>query len=274
MGKGIPAELSKTLNKQNLTIMKKTIMILLAMASAVTASESDLLWTVDFTGGSYAITTGSAWTGDAYNPGTGWGSQDFDTTPGALTSDGDKKIALEGSSPGVSLSSEFTLTMNVNLTGTGGNDTSDTSYWLVSLHQTQTSWFIGAQYDTTTQQVVVGNANHTLTNVVSYGTYALSDIKTITLTMAGAQDALGLFTIYVNDTKAAEANVAAGDRHDHSAFSNGVAFLNKMGEHDGVAGSITSASLYKGVLIPEPTTATLSLLALAGLAARRRRASR
>ncbi len=246
-------------------------MMLLAMASAVTASESDLLWTVDFTGGGYAITTGSAWTGENYNPATGWGSQDFTTTPGALTSDGDKKIALEGTSPGVSLGSEFSLTMNVNMTGTGGTDTSDTKYWLASLNQNQTSWFIGAQYDTATQQVVVGNANHTLSNQDSYGTYVLSDIKRITLTMAGEQDAMGTFTIYVNGTKAAEANVAAGDRHASSAFSNGVVFLNKMSEHDGVAGSITSASLYKGVIIPEPTTATLSLLALAGLAARRRR---
>ena len=250
------------------------MMMLLALAGAVAASESDLLWTVDFTGGSYAITTGDAWTGGAYSPSTNWGSQDFDTTPGALTADGDKKVALEGANPGVGLSSEFTLTMNVNLTGTGGNDESDTAYWIASLNQTQTSWFIGAQYDTTTQQVVVGNANHTLTNVTSYGTYALSDIKTITLTMAGAQDAVGTFTIYVNGTKAAEANVAAGDRHNRSGFNNGVVFMNKMGEHDGVAGSITSASLYSGVhtpVVPEPATATLSLLALAGLAARRRR---
>lgn len=253
--------------------MKKTIMMLLAMAGAVAASESDLLWSLDLTGGSYNITMGEAWTSSAYSPETKWGSQDFTTTPGALTADGDKKVALEGVSPGVGLGSEFTLTMNVNLTGTGGNDTSDTAYWIVSLNQNQSIWFIGAQYDTATQQVVVGNANHTLTNVASYGTYALSEIKTITLTMAGELNAEGTFTIYVNGTKAAEANVSAGDRHA-APFNNGVVFMNKMSEHDGVAGSITGASLYSGVhtpVVPEPATATLSLLALVGLAARRRR---
>lgn len=252
--------------------MKKTLIALVALTgAAMAANEDSLLWTLDFTGGSYAITTGAAWTGGSYAPSTGWGSQDFNTTAGALTSDGDKKVALEGANPGVGLGSEFTLTMNVNLTGTGGNDTSDTAYWIVSLNQNQGSWYIGAQYDTTTQQVVVGNANHTLTNVASYGTYALSDIKTITLTMEGALNAAGTFTIYVNDQKAAEATVAAGDRHGNAGFNNGVVFMNKMSEHDGVAGSITSASLYSGVLVPEPATATLSLLALAGLAARRRR---
>lgn len=87
----------------------------------------------------------------------------------------------------------------------------------------------------------------------------------------------GEMAIYVNGSMAASGTMAAGDRHNRSAWNNGVVFMNKMTEHDGVAGTITGAALYNTALysttpaVPEPTTATLSLLALAGLTARRRR---
>ena len=47
-----------------------------------------------------------------------------------------------------------------------------------------------------------------------------------------------------------------------------------LGDKAGVAMSISNIKVTAENLVPEPTTATLSLLALAGLAARRRRASR
>ena len=187
-----------------------------------------------------------------------------------LTTDGDKKVALEGDYAGTGMGKEFTLTMNCSLTGVGGNDTSDTKYWLLAAHQNQTSWFIGAQYDTSTNQITIGNADHTLTNAQSFGVYDITDIKTVSLVMFGALNEEGTIAVYVNGQKAAQANVADYNRHANAGFNNGVVFMNKMGEHDGVVGTITSASLYN-IAIPEPGTATLSLLALAGLAARRRR---
>lgn len=257
--------------------MKKTLIALMAVAGVVNAAnEESLVWTLDFTNGSYAITKGAACP-DNYSPGTGWGSQDFTSNEGALTADGDKKVALEGANPGVGMGDSFTLTMDCSLTGVGGNDTSDTKYWLMSANQNQASWFLGVQYDTTTKQITFGNSNHTLSDLKSYGTYELADIKTVALVMNGAVNTAGEMAIYVNGSMAASGTMAAGDRHGNSDWNNGVAFMNKMSEHDGVAGTITGASLYNTALysttpsIPEPTTATLSLLALAGLAARRRR---
>lgn len=256
--------------------MKKTLITIMALPGVVcAANEENLVWTLDFTGGSYAITKGAA-APASYAPATGWGSQDFTTNEGALTTDGDKKVALEGANPGVGMGDSFTLTMNCSLTGVGRNDTSDTKYWLMSANQNQSSWFLGVQYDTATKQITFGNSNHTLSNLVSYGTFELTDITTVSLVMNGAVNTDGEMAIYVNGTMAASGTMAAGDRHGNADWKNGVVFMNKMSEHDGVAGTITGAELYNTALystkpIPEPTTATLSLLALAGLAARRRR---
>ncbi|MBR5276805.1 MAG: PEP-CTERM sorting domain-containing protein [Bacteroidaceae bacterium] len=63
----------------------------------------------------------------------------------------------------------------------------------------------------------------------------------------------------------------AGLRVDYNAtYTNGV-MIDKDGNAAVTAFPVVS---FSGKLVPEPTTATLSLLALAGLAARRRRASR
>ncbi len=261
--------------------MKKTIITLLALAGAAcAANEDNLMWTVDFTKGSYAITTGEAWGEGSYTPNTSYGSQDFITMPGYIYSDGDKKISLEGSA-GLKMCDSFTLSMNCKLTGdvltehTHDDVTSTvdlSQYWLMSVGESA-QWYIGALYDTETKQISVGYDNYTMSGAASYGTFDLTDIKNVTITMSGAPAGAGLITIYVNGSKAAEATMSARDRHDRTTLSSGVAFLNYMSEHAGVVGGVSSVSFYNKA-IPEPTTATLSLLALAGLAARRRRASR
>ncbi len=266
--------------------MKKTIIALMALAGvASAANEESLVWSLDLTGGSYDIDCGTD-----FSPATGWGSQDFTTTPGALTSNGDNKIALETPNGGYldfGMGNSFTLIMNCQLTSVGDltivndkgeliRDTSDTKYWLMSANQNQASWFLGVQYDTTSKQITFGNSDHTLSDLVSYGTYELTDIRTVALVMNGETDKDGEMAIYVNGKMAASGTMAAGDRHGNSQWKNGVVFMNKMTGHDGFAGSMTGAELYNTALystkpIPEPATATLSLLALAGLAARRRR---
>lgn len=252
--------------------MKKTIIALMALAGvSMAADEDSLLWSVDFTGGSYAITTGAAWGTGSYSPTTTYGSQDFTTMPGYLYANGDKKISLEGNA-GLMMSDSFSLSMEASITSvyTPSNSTpTDTKYWLMSIGESA-NWYIGAQYDTATKQISVGYKNYTMSNTASYGTFELTDIENVMLTMSGGLNEAGLVTVYVNGAKAAVATMAASNRHDKSTLSSGVAFMNYMGEHDGVVGGVSSVSFYNKA-IPEPTTATLSLLALAGLAVRRRR---
>lgn len=62
--------------------------------------------------------------------------------------------------------------------------------------------------------------------------------------------------------------VAGGLRIDYDANGTSGVMLNNAGSTDVTALPVVS---FNGKLVPEPTTATLSLLALAGLAARRRR---
>lgn len=62
--------------------------------------------------------------------------------------------------------------------------------------------------------------------------------------------------------------VAAGLRLDHNGSNTTGVMFGSGGAADATAFPVVS---FSGKLVPEPTTATLSLLALAGLAARRRR---
>lgn len=62
--------------------------------------------------------------------------------------------------------------------------------------------------------------------------------------------------------------VAAGLRLDHNGSNTTGVMIGSGGAADATAFPVVS---FSGKLVPEPTTATLSLLALAGLAARRRR---
>ncbi len=90
------------------------------------------------------------------------------------------------------------------------------------------------------------------------------------------------FTLYYNGNEVYSGALSFGNAASEklSVFSFGGRPLD---DNNKAAISFTNVQLYSGVLsksqisqlsVPEPTTATLSLLALAGLAARRRRASR
>lgn len=96
--------------------------------------------------------------------------------------------------------------------------------------------------------------------VIVYGNKTAFDNLTVGTTItsfAGSQ----------NPTEAAPI-VAGGLRIDFTDGGTSGVMLGSGGSLDGTALPVVSIS---GKLVPEPTTATLSLLALAGLAARRRR---
>ena len=219
-------------------------------------------------GGTYAVTTGDAWTQESpYSPNTSWSSTDFTTMPGYVYNDGSKKISFEGAATGIRFADSFALSVNCSLTGATSESLASTTVQLMQLCETA-SWQFNVTYDTQNQTIGFGG-NPTLNGVQTFGTFALADITNITLTMYGGVGEDGLVTVYLNGNKAASCTMAGTNRHSTSNINAGLVFLadRQSPSTSGVVGGISSVSLY----VPEPATATLSLLALVGLAARRRR---
>ena len=261
--------------------MKKTLITLVALAGVATANSDNLLWTLDCTQGQYDITMGAAWTGNPYQPNTSYdfsADSTFTTRPGYAYVNGTDKISMEEAYIGVKLADSFTISMNCSLTGVGSTtqtSTTQTSFTLLEVSESLT-WEFGVMYNTITSTVTL-SANpgtYTLSNVTSHGTYDYTDISNVTLTMSGGVNEVGKVSVYINGQLASTATMAADNRHKNSNVNHGLTFLQKRDHSDGrfgFIGGVSSVSLYNAVTVPEPTTATLSLLALIGLAMHRKR---
>ncbi len=271
-------ELRRTLKIKS-TNMKKTIITLLALAGVASAAfEENLIWSADMTQGKYEYTIGDAAPEGfsiLFNP--AWSTNDFTTMPGYAYTNGLVKVGFEPNGnatnkTGIRCGDSFTISANCNLTGVHIPEGSDkTTFDLIQLWETAT-WKFKVQYNTETKQMTFGG-DYTLSDITSVGVYELDKIDSITLTMDGAVNSDGIISLFINDSLAAYATMDGGNRHATSYLNAGIVFLNDR-EHvteGGIKGGISSVSVYNTVTIPEPTTATLSLLALAGLAARRRR---
>ena len=253
--------------------MKKTLIALMALASvasaAVTSAPSVLDDPSDFgylayqgTGISLTTTT-NVTTSDLSLP---YGMNA--NVDGLLYANTVDQNGNNGS-PGFA---KVVLTLNLNsldstgnvftLIGTGNNAVNDYRGWGISVGTAGALTFARVNADTTVKD-----------NSLSLGTLVAGTTYTITIISDGTPDANGIvgrgtgnFDISVDDGNSV-ANFAAngfgfnGDHFDKFVIGKGTA--SGATAVDGVV----SVAVY----IPEPATATLSLLALAGLAARRRR---
>ena len=185
----------------------------------------------------------------------------------------DTKNANETQNNGSPGFAKVVLTLNLNsldstgnvftLTATGYNAVNDYRGWGISVGAEGVLTFARVNADTSVKD-----------NSTSLGSLVAGTTYTITIISNGTPDANGLvgrgtgnFDISVDDGSGSVANYAAagfgfnGDHFDKIIIGKGTA--SGATAVDGVV----SVAVY----IPEPATATLSLLALAGLAARRRR---
>jgi len=100
----------------------------------------------------------------------------------------------------------------------------------------------------------VGNIHNSSTFAGTSGAYVLG-AGTYTVNYLGGGNGAAAANLYLDGTKVA-------------SFTGGSHNMNGGGGHGTATLNVTVSDAY---VVPEPTTATLSLLALAGLAARRRR---
>jgi hypothetical protein len=254
--------------------MKKTIIALLCLGGIAFGTDATLSWSVDCTNGQYSMLTGSSPLSEYYC------SSNFIQGSGVQTSG----TAADGS--GIALTSqlqtlqnEFSLVLSLaSVTTTFNADATAQQLTLVAMKKSDGYTFsVRADSQTGIITLDLGNAeaSETCNNLALIGNNT-TEAQTITLTFSNVEGSSNaLVSVYLDDKLATSAEMWGGWRTSDSVSAN---LLTGFGRA-GVAAVVSQVSYYNGALtqaqisqlIPEPATATLSLLALAGLAVRRRR---
>ena len=239
--------------------MKKTIVALMALAGAAFGADytTETAWTLNF-GSEY--TNGFQWNAkDGYSYGTPW---DIIAVEGGSQTGANKRVHMAGGIFG-SWDDDFALTMTVTL----GETISASNAWPVfgEIAGSGTALRFGPYTNVNNTVGLDGNLTKGENNLVSVeagGTY------TITLTKIGTGVTLAVDGVTTGVGTLADS--ASGNITDLMLGGNQA---NQYRINEIVHSASYSLITVKPETpsIPEPTTATLSLLALAGLAARRRR---
>ena len=241
--------------------MKKTLIALTALSGAAFATDytTETLWTAEF-GSSYT----GGYTTTLTSPGKFWDADKLLTANGAQTNS-DGRIHMAGGTYG-DWGNDFELSLTLVLTGdslTAGHISE------LKAGSTNDSLFLGVTDEGNLTLLVKDNGEDiTSTNVTSTGTLTLNKEYSFTLTKIGKTLTLAAGNVSVSTTLGSSTisgtinNITIGG---DTGGGNRVPVLVKSMDMSSVTLTPESPT------VPEPTTATLSLLALAGLAARRRR---
>ena len=260
-------ELGKTLNKQNLTIMKKTLIALFALTGVASAALTEIADMEELIVG--MTTVGTVGTVDGYN-------QTVYTLDGAYVGGTNEDVlnALNGTSGVITFAGWINLagdaTQYNTLVGWGASGTGfkfgvkddDLFYVTKNVKETVKDFSIAkGEWTMIALQYNVTNKNFRLTATTTDGQYYTVSDNTTMNAVTVNEFAIG----------SANGNATSGSENFDGMLSGFKVFTSTGYENNSTIAAALGAA---PVLIPEPTTATLSLLALAGLAARRRRASR
>ena len=259
--------------------MKKTLITLAALVagSASALAEGTLVWDLTVTGDTYTVTNadGGEYAGLSVSLNGGSISDGICTSPDPSN---DQRIYITDNSSSITLNDSFSFVIQ------GGLNEEPSSWGVLFGIGEANNWNIKVNADTTNKNLGFGPENYGITNQTRGGsistgmgtyivTYAMQDDGTATLSLYQKGVLIATATQPDNNTtgEALDVFTIGGRPYDNAGYpknSTDFSFTNVQ-LYEGVlsAGQIASLS---GVT-PEPTTATLSLLALAGLCARRRR---
>lgn len=250
--------------------MKKTIITLLALSGITMAAEPTVLWDMDFTSAGVTLKLAE---GVTTNLGTGVGQNVISN--GAITLN-NNSFSFSQTGGNLSYSDEFTLVAVVQL----GKQT-DSWPAIFGLGETN-AWAWKPSYYTATStfhldkdgfggvvdEQYKSSGGITYTQPTEAGTYG------DTITVALQNNGKGTLTLYVDGEVAGYTTITSAPEYGSNKYINNFTFgaRNDGGNKSNII--LHDAQFVSGLttqIIPEPATATLSLLALCGLAARRRR---
>ena len=262
--------------------MKKTLIALMALVSGTSlAEDAALLWDLTYTGTNYAITdaNGEAYTTLSYANATSTTVKDgVCTTKGS----GDRLLLSDSNTHGLTLGGDYSFVIQ-------GGAVTNPSYWttlfgLGNINGTPNGYAQIKISDSNSGNLGIYGEGSIFSDISSTTQTPVGKMGTYILTMqANDDDTASKATLYYNGATVCSATITdtagktAWRDKDLAYFTIG-GRLRDTGSLTQMA--ITNVQLYNGVLsdsqiaslsVPEPTTATLSLLALCGLAARRRR---
>ena len=232
--------------------MKKTIITLLALAGVAAAADSTQeLWSLDFTGTSL---------NSSFADGVSLSNLPTSGINNGLTLNNDPRTLTQTGST-LTYADEFVFSVNLQVNSHRGNYPE-----LVGFGNSRHNWK-GAYY-VEDNNFVLDKNGFASSNETNNAVGDISVTLNTPITLSFKSDGAGTITMYVGDTVAGYTTI--GDSYlgqTIDKFALGGRINGKIANNADV--TVYSASLTK--IVPEPTTAALSLLALAGLAARRRR---
>jgi len=261
--------------------MKKTIHAVAALtvaASIQAVAEGELQWNLLFTGNNYSVTgaQGQTYSTLTVNLGSAQVSDGVCTTPG-----NSNRVRIEDSDSPVSVTNNFSLVVQGGLASTITTDypvlfgfgLGPSNNFKVNANRASSDlgiapegYALNADYSERGGSIAPGMCTY----IVTY-TYNESD-KTASLTLY--QDAVLVASALTNsigtDKEGPLDYFTVGGRPYNTSNLSNFSFTN-MQLYSGVLTQEQILTLSPNATVPEPATATLSLLALAGLCARRRR---
>lgn len=247
--------------------MKTTITLLTALAGLAAAASPELVWDMDFQTDGISLKMAP---GVATNLAAGTGAGNIEN--GALTLS-HNRIVFNQTEGMLSYADSFSLVASFKMNSITNND-----YPIIFGLGESTSWNWKAAYYVNDSMFVLdkdgfSNLVDETDKKVGGVTYAPDENGVVTLALTNNGE--GLLSLYVNGELAGKTQITSENEYSSSKqikmFSLGGRLTSGNNTSDVTFYDVQFIKGISTALIPEPATATLSLLALCGLAARRRR---